>query len=62
MKRKGNYKTPFVKYYEEEMAESPLSVRLPAELDTFVRSLPNRTEWLRQVISEAAEREKAQNI
>jgi hypothetical protein len=59
MKRKGNYKTPFVKFYKEEMAESPLSVRVSVEIDQYVRSLPNRTEWLRKVIEEAVEREKA---
>ncbi|WP_255524946.1 hypothetical protein [Trichocoleus sp. FACHB-591] len=31
---------------------------LPKELDEFVRSLPNRSDWLRHVIAEAAEREK----
>jgi hypothetical protein len=41
-----------------EVAAKPVSVKLPIEIDKFVRSLPNRTEWLRQVIVEAAEREK----
>lgn len=59
--RKGNYKTPFKKIYEEEMAETPLSVRVSVELDKYVRSLPNRTEWLREAIAEKFARESQQN-
>lgn len=56
------HKTSFVKFHQEEMAEQPLSVRVNAELDKFVRSLPNRTEWLREAITEKYNREKqAQN-
>jgi hypothetical protein len=40
------------------LASKPISVYLPKELDEFVRSLPNRSHWLRQVIAEAAEREQ----
>lgn len=40
------------------MAERPLSVRVTAELDKQVRSLPNRTEWLREAIAEKLERDK----
>jgi predicted DNA-binding protein len=39
------------------MAEKPISVRLPKELDLRVRALPNRTEWLRKVIEQAIENE-----
>lgn len=36
----------------------PLTFRLTdAQVDAFVRSLPNRTEWLRRAIAEAYERE-----
>lgn len=38
-------------------ARTPVSVLLPKEVDRAVRSLPNRTEWLRRVITEAAERD-----
>jgi hypothetical protein len=55
-KPKHKYTSP----YEEQMAERPLSVRLPAKLDAQVRSLPNRSEWLRQVIAEAVERDLQQ--
>ncbi len=56
------HKTTFVKFHQEEMGVQPLSVRVNAQLDKFVRSLPNRTEWLREAIAEKYEREKqAQN-
>ncbi|WP_250126163.1 hypothetical protein [Chroococcidiopsis sp. CCMEE 29] len=42
---------------EELMAENPLTVRVPLSIDSFVRSLPNRTEWLRKAIADAYERE-----
>lgn len=48
--------------YEEQMAEKPISVRLPVNLDKKVRSLPNRTEWLRRVIAEAVERENEKEV
>lgn len=45
---------------EAQLAERVTAVRLPVDIDEFVRSLPNRTEWLRQVIVEAALRDRAQ--
>ena len=42
------------------MAKTPLAIRVPVEIDEFVRSLPNRTEWLRQAIAEKYEREMKQ--
>lgn len=45
---------------EAQLAERVTAVRLPVDIDEFVRSLPNRTEWLRQVIVEAALRERSQ--
>lgn len=45
---------------EEAMAKTPLAIRVPVEIDEFVRSLPNRTEWLRQAIAEKYEREMKQ--
>lgn len=35
-----------------------LAVRVDLETAKFVRSLPNRTEWLRQAIAEAIERDR----
>ena len=45
---------------EEAMAEKPVSVFLPKELDQYVRMKPNRAEWLRAAIAEAARRELMQ--
>ena len=42
----------------EPLAESPIAVRLSVDLDKAVRSLPNRTEWLREAIAEKLERDK----
>lgn len=41
----------------EPMSEQPLTVRVPLSIDSFVRSLPNRNEWLRNVIAKAAAEE-----
>jgi hypothetical protein len=41
----------------EELASLALSARVPLEIDAVVRSLPNRSAWLRRVITEAARRE-----
>jgi hypothetical protein len=35
----------------------PLSAYVEKPIDAVVRSLPNRSEWLRRVITEAAKRE-----
>lgn len=56
MARKGGNPQKFFKHLEE-MSETPLSVRVPVDLDLYVRSLPNRTEWLRQAIAEKRQRE-----
>jgi hypothetical protein len=37
----------------EPMAEHPICVRLPKDLDEAVRALPNRTEFLRDAIARA---------
>lgn len=41
----------------DKLAIAVTSVKLPETIDAVVRSLPNRTAWLRRVITEAAERE-----
>ena len=46
--------------YDQPMAERPISVRLTVEMDEYVRSLPNRTEWLREAIAEKIARETQQ--
>ena len=57
MAKKGGNPQNFVKC-SEEMAEKPLSVRVPVAIDQYVRSLPNRTEWLREAILEKKQREE----
>ena len=37
--------------------QSPVSVKLPPEIDSIVRSLPNRSEFLREAIAEKLKRE-----
>lgn len=50
------------KYKDREaLAKKPVAVRLSVELDTYVRSQPEPTEWLRKAIKAQVEREiKAQ--
>lgn len=38
----------------ELLADTPLSVRLPASLDKIVRQMNNRPQWLRSAIVNAA--------
>jgi hypothetical protein len=57
MAKRGNPQE-FLKCGAEPVAEQPVSVKLPVSLDEYVRSLPNRTEWLRQAIAEKLEREQ----
>lgn len=59
MAKKGGNPQDFLKY-EKPIAEKPLSVRVDLEIDEFVRSLPNRTEWLREAIAEKYQREQQQ--
>jgi hypothetical protein len=42
---------------QENSYATPVAVALPKDIDAAVRALPNRSEWLRRVISEAAQRE-----
>jgi hypothetical protein len=53
-----NPKHKYTSPYSEPMSDRTIGVRLPLRLDAQVRSLPNRTEWLRRVIEEALEREQ----
>jgi hypothetical protein len=39
------------------LAASGLIARVEVPIDAAVRALPNRSEWLRRVITEAAQRE-----
>jgi hypothetical protein len=35
------------------MADKPIAVRLPVEVDAVIRSMPDRAEFLREVITQA---------
>lgn len=37
--------------------QKPVSVMLPQEIDAVVRSLPNRSEYIRQAIAEKLEKD-----
>ena len=54
---RADYQTRFKPLGEEALAARPVSVFLPKDLDQYVRMKPNRAEWLRQAIAEAAKRE-----
>ena len=57
-KNKGNPQE-FLRVGDEPVAEQPISVKLPLSIDSFVRNLPNRTEWLRRAIAAQYERDMA---
>lgn len=38
--------------------QRPVAVKLPPEMDEYVRALPNKSEWLREAIREKIEREQ----
>lgn len=40
---------------DKPLAKKMVGIRLPQELDEYVRSLPNRTEWLCQAIARQME-------
>lgn len=54
---RADFLTRFQQKGSVPMAQRPLSVRLPVDLDAKLRSLPNRTEWLRDAILEKMQRE-----
>jgi hypothetical protein len=54
---KNGVSTQFKQKHSVALAEKPIPVRLPVDIDAAVRKLSNRSEWLRQVITEAAQRE-----
>ncbi len=53
-----NPKNKFTQVYDEPVASRSVSVKLPLDIDAYVRSLPNRTEWLRKAIAAQVERDK----
>ncbi|WAL60950.1 hypothetical protein [Thermocoleostomius sinensis] len=47
----------FTQVGDEPLSKQVVGVRLPASIHALIQTLPNRTEWLRRVIVEAAQRE-----
>ncbi len=52
-----NPKYKLKQLYDKPVAEYPVAVKLPVDLDAYVRSLPNKSEWLRAAVSEKYQRE-----
>lgn len=50
-------KGKFIIQGDEPLSKQVTGVRLPESLHEWVHQQPNKTEWLRRVISEAAKRE-----
>ncbi len=44
---------------DEALRRSPVSVKLSPELDDYVRSQPNRNQWLTALIAKQFQEEKA---
>ena len=42
---------------KEALSRTPVSVKLPKDLDDYVRSLPNRNRWLIDAVLEKALKE-----
>ena len=56
--RRGKHLGKIQPIGDRAMSPKPVAVALPVEIDEFVRSLPNRSEWLRKAIADAYERER----
>jgi hypothetical protein len=56
-KIRPDYLTRFRPDGDAPLAKTPISVKLPVDVDLAVRSLPNQSEWLRRVICDAAARD-----
>jgi hypothetical protein len=52
-----DYLTRFQQQGAVPMAERPLSVRMPEDIDAVIRAKPERTAWLRDAIFEKLWRE-----
>lgn len=45
-------------YGDKGLSSNTVALRLPVEIDEFVRSLPNKTEWLREAIATKYQQEQ----
>lgn len=61
MPDRPDHLTRFKPVTDEPLATRPISVKLPCSLDRQVRDRPNPSQWLRQVIADALEKEKSKN-
>jgi hypothetical protein len=52
---------PLPRLGDKPLPSAGLTAKVPPEIDAAVRALPNRSEWLRRVITEAAQRELLNN-
>jgi hypothetical protein len=57
MTTRADYLTRFQSTRDEPLAKQAVSVVLPETLDAYVRSRPNKSEWLRRAIQDAAQKE-----
>ncbi|MGF1486086.1 MAG: ribbon-helix-helix domain-containing protein [Prochloraceae cyanobacterium] len=57
-KPRKDIETRFKQKGKVAKAQSPISVRLPEDIDKIVRSLPNRSEWIAEAIEEKLAREQ----
>ena len=61
MPRKKPIRADILTRFQQEgpmpMAKSPLTVRVPEDVDVIVRGLPDRNQWLRDAILEKLERD-----
>jgi hypothetical protein len=55
-------KAPFKPLGETAMSGKPLCVKVPQDIDDWVRALPNSSAWLREVIVAAAKEEIAKEV
>lgn len=52
-------KDQFKQTGERPLAKVPLSVRVPEDIDAYIRSLPDRNKWLQKAITEMVLRDRA---
>lgn len=54
---RADHLTRFKPIHSQPLADRPISVKLPVDIDAAVRALPEPSEWLRRVICEAVKKE-----
>lgn len=46
---------------QRPLAKAPLSVRVPEDIDEYIRSLPDKNNWLQNAIIEKVKAERSKN-